>query len=234
MDTKAFSFEIKANAEKRTFEGYASTWKKDLVNDQITQGAFTKTIADRFPKNGIKILWQHDAPIGLPTAMHEDSKGLYVVGKISNTQLGNDALELMRDGVVDAMSIGYDVVKDSLSDDGSTRFLHELKLYEFSPVTFPANPSAIVTAVKRAQFGAFDYDIEEMTKLIKAGRVLSGANIEKLRNMMTELSTLLAAAEPDKDNEPPDDTQKSEPFKDTHFIDLFAEMKNYAKERRNY
>lgn len=226
MDKKAFPFEIKADSEKRTFEGYASTWKKDLVNDQITQGAFKKTIAERFGKNQIKILWQHYDPIGLPSHMEEDSKGLYVVGKISKTALGDDALTLMKDGVIDSMSIGYDVVRDSLSEDGATRFLHELKLYEFSPVTFPANPDTQITGVKRAALG-FDYDIEEMTKLIKAGRVLSAANLEKLRGMMTELTTLLASAEP------PDSTPDPEPPKGIHIFDsLLQEIQTYTKERR--
>lgn len=228
MQVKAFPFEIKADSEKRTFEGYASTWKKDLVNEQITQGAFRKTIGDRFPKNQIKILWQHYDPIGLPSHMEEDSKGLYVVGKISKTQLGDDALTLMKDGVVDSMSIGYDVVKDSLSDDGGTRFLHELKLYEFSPVTFPANPDTAITGVKRAALFGNDYDTEEMIKLIKAGRVLSATNMDKLRNMMAELSTLLASAEPPAstlDDNP-------EPPKGIHIFDsLLSEIQTFTKER---
>jgi HK97 family phage prohead protease len=231
MDIKAFPFEIKANAEARTFEGYASTWHKDLVNDQIQQGAFRKSIAERFPKNQIKVLWQHTEPLGMPTHMEEDSKGLYVVGKISKTSLGNDALELMRDGVIDSMSIGYDVLKDSLSDDGQTRNLHELKLYEFSPVTFPANPMAAVTAVKRSAMFGFDYDIGEIAKLIKAGRVLSAVNAEKLRNVVSELSDLLKTVEV----EPLDDTSKEKPLEGTPlgaFTALLNEIKNYTKERR--
>lgn len=226
MDKKAFPFEIKADGEKRTFEGYASTWKKDLVNDMITQGAFRKSITERFPKNQIKVLWQHYDPIGLPTHMEEDSKGLFVVGKISKTSLGDDALTLMKDGVIDTMSIGYDVVKDSLSDDGSTRLLHELKLYEFSPVTFPANPDTAVTAVKKAAMMGIDFDIEELTKLIKAGRMLSATNLDKLRTMMAELNELITTAEPlsstlDTTPEPPKGIQI--------FDSIFTEMKNYGK-----
>ena len=148
MLLKNLEFQYKANSDKREFEGYASTWDKDLGGDQIIPNAFKKTIMERFPRKKIKVLWQHNEPIGLPTHMEEDSKGLYVIGKLSKTRLGDEALELMKDGVVDQMSIGYDVVQDTLSDDGATRYLKELVLYEFSPVTFPMNPHADITSVK--------------------------------------------------------------------------------------
>lgn len=228
MYTKSFPFEIKADGEKRIFEGYASTWSVDLIKDQIHQGAFRKSIAERFPKNQIKILWQHSDPIGLPTHMEEDSKGLYVVGKLSKTALANDALELMRDGVIDSMSIGYDVVKDSFSEDKSIRNLHEVKLYEFSPVTFACQPEAMLTGVKRAMMGN-DYDIDELTRLIKAGRMFSAQNLDKLRSMMSELQTLITSAEPPIVTQEQDENfLATEPIKGIHIMtDLLAEMKNY-------
>src|ERR1700752_875622 len=110
FETKNLPFEVKTNVDQRIFEGYASTWDKDLVNDQIIQGAFAKTIKER--KDKIKVLWQHGAPLGKPLEMVEDSKGLYVKAYVSKTQLGDEALEYMRDGVVDEMSIGYKVMDD--------------------------------------------------------------------------------------------------------------------------
>jgi uncharacterized protein len=224
MPTKSLPFEFAANSDKMTFEGYASTYKRDLVGDQITQGAFSKTIQERFPRNQIKILWQHSEPIGLPIRLEEDSKGLYIQGRLSDTQTARDAWSLMKDRVVDSMSIGYDVIKDSLSDDGSTRFLHELKLYEFSPVTFPANPDTSITDVKN-----IDYDIMQMRMLIKAGRVLSAANMDRLRNIMTELSDLLSSAEP-SDVTPP----KAEPIDDTQYTDSMKSLRSLITEMTNY
>ena len=73
MLLKSLGFDYKANAEKREFEGYASTWDKDLGNDQILAGAFKKTIQERFlehpKKSGVKILWQHNEPVR-PTNPH--------------------------------------------------------------------------------------------------------------------------------------------------------------------
>ena len=81
------SFVIKqdnVNLEERTFEGYAATWDKDLVDDIIYPGAFTKSIQEAFPAGKIKILWQHYEPLGMPLEMKEDSYGLFVKGKVSN------------------------------------------------------------------------------------------------------------------------------------------------------
>lgn len=148
-ETKEFTFEIKQlDAEERTFEGYASIFGNvDAYNDIVQQGAFKKTLQER--GNNIKILWQHDPtkPIGKVVEAKEDKVGLKVKGKISETDPGNEALQLMRDGVIGELSIGYDTIKRDYDEEGH-RLLKEIKLYEVSPVTFPANNQAVVTAVK--------------------------------------------------------------------------------------
>jgi uncharacterized protein len=222
MLLKNLSFEYKADADKRVFEGYASTWDKDLGGDMILPGAFKKTILERFPRKKIKILWQHSEPLGLPTHMEEDSKGLYVVGYISKTQLGDDALELMKDGVVDQMSIGYDVNKDDLSEDGATRYLKELTLYEFSPVTFPMNPMADITSVK-THFNSLvkEFSNPVMATMLKEGRVLSKSNVTALKNAIETLQAILSQVE--KGNDEPKNLHSFEPFSQ-----LIAEMKGYS------
>lgn len=148
---KSLPFEIKANTGKRTFEGYASKFNNvDLHNDVIVKGAFQKTISERFPKGMIKVLWQHMDPIGMPKVLKEDDNGLYVEGQISKTTKGDEAIELMQDGVVDGMSIGYNVVKDEEGTKGE-RLLKELKLFEVSIVTWGANPEAGITNLKHLQ-----------------------------------------------------------------------------------
>ena len=149
------SIELKETAidmSARTIEGYAATWDLDQANDIINKGAFTKTISEGFPAGRVKMLWQHDAPLGMPSEMFEDDRGLFVKGKISRTQLGDEALELMRDGVVDRMSIGFSIPqnKSGFTDEG-VRVISEVKLFEFSPVTFPANEAAHIMAVKSLQ-----------------------------------------------------------------------------------
>jgi uncharacterized protein len=225
MLLKSLGFEYKANANKREFEGYASTWDKDLGNDQILAGAFKKTIQERFlehpKKSGVKILWQHNDPLGLPTHMEEDSKGLYVVGKISKTRLGDEALELMNDGVIDQMSIGYDVVKDDFSEDGQTRYLKELVLYEFSPVTFPMNPAADIVSVK-THFNSLvkEFSNPLMATMLKEGRTLSKANLTAIKNAIDTLSNIVKQVE-------------GEPLK-THSLETIEPFQTLINEMKGY
>ncbi len=152
--TKDVSIEFKVNLTKRQFEGYASTFgNEDLVGDIIENGAFRKTIAERGPlgSNDIKLLWEHRGAFGMPVKMYEDDYGLYVIGEASDTQENKDRLVYMRDGVVKSMSIGFSIPegKSWFEDDGWTRHIQEVKLYECSPVTFPANEAAVITNVSK-------------------------------------------------------------------------------------
>jgi hypothetical protein len=139
--------------DKDSFRGLASvfghlidTW----VPTRILPGAFTKTLKENSKR--VKVLFNHDpdSPIGIPTKMEETREGLLVEAKISQTEKGKEVLTLMRDGVLDELSIGFDVVKYSMADEGplgQVRHISELRLWEFSPVTFAANSQAKIIAV---------------------------------------------------------------------------------------
>lgn len=233
MEIKSFPFEAKVDLEKYEFEGYASTFgNEDLVGDIVEKGAFKKTIQERMPKNLIKVLWQHYDPMGVPKHMEEDSKGLYVVAKVSKTRENQDRLQLMKDGVVDRLSIGYDVVKREVDDSAKDRTvrLKELRLYEFSPVTFPANEEAVITGVKNMELEGLLKRIPQLEQYLKAGRVLSAANRQKVEAAIEALRALLEAAE-----EPENSTPKGqEPLQidgidPDEFQSVLDELRNYRK-----
>lgn len=189
MEYKTVPFDLtKLDAEGRTIEGYAAVFgNRDMGNDVIHPGAFTKTITERGQR--VKFLWQHDTkrPLGPPLELREDSKGLFVRAKVSETSWGNDALALARDGALDGMSIGYDAIPASTdylkSADGETvRNLRELKLWEFSLVTFPMNEDATVTAVKEAEMAAAEAAAE-------------AAPASSLADVVSDLKTRLEALE---------------------------------------
>jgi len=140
--------------EENEFRGMASVF--GMVVDAFTptimqRGAFTKTIKER--SRAIPILWQHDMwdPIGLPTRLFEDENGLVLQARISRTDTGRKALTLMRDGVVRALSIGFEPVQFDFEEqpDGSMiRFVREARLVEISVVTLGADPNAMITEVR--------------------------------------------------------------------------------------
>lgn len=147
MELKTFELKDVAT-EERTFTGYAAAYNnEDSDGDVIEMGAFADSIKGNRDK--IKILWQHKSaePIGVPVEMREDEKGLWVKGKISKTARGDEALELMRDGVVSAMSVGF-IINEADYDENGRRHIKSGRLMEFSLVTFPANDQAVIQSVK--------------------------------------------------------------------------------------
>lgn len=153
-ELKAYSDD--EDEEKGVFSGYGSIFgNKDLGNDVMVQGAFSKSIASKGPK-GVKLLYQHDTkePIGVFDEIIEDRKGLRVKGRLAmGTQKGREVYELMKMGAIDGLSIGYRVSPKGATYDerGKKRMLKEVDLMEISAVTFPMNTRARVQAVKGEQ-----------------------------------------------------------------------------------
>ena len=238
MEIKSFPFEAKVDLEKNEFEGYASTFgNTDLVGDVVEKGAFKKTIQERLPKNLIKVLWQHYDPMGVPKHMEEDSKGLYVVAKVSKTRENLDRLQLMKDGVVDRLSIGYDVVKreiEELEDGKRIVHLKELKLYEFSPVTFPANEEAVITGVKGRELEELLKRIPQLEQYIKAGRVLSAASRQRIEDAIKALQALLVLfEEPEKSTPKSQEPPKIEGIDPEEFQSVLEELREFRKSLRS-
>lgn len=186
IQIKGVKFEAKLSSDKRRIEAYASTFGNvDHDNDVILPGAFTKTIAEAFPANKIKTLWQHrwDQPIGRPVAMGQDSKGLITETEISKTTLGNDVIALIEDGVIDKTSIGFWIPagKSSQRPDG-VREIAEVALMEYSFVTFPANDQAIVTGMKALQ---------EMAHFLKSAGAIRQSTIDDCSATFAEIKALL-------------------------------------------
>lgn len=151
-DIKMF-MEDDEDKDQGTFEGYASVFEnRDLGNDIIKRGAFTKSVRKRKAK-GVKMLYQHksDMPIGVFDEIKEDDHGLYVKGRLAlKTTAGRDAYELLKMGALDAMSIGFRANQKEISYDKRTkaRQIGEVDLLEVSLVTFPMNPQAQIRSVK--------------------------------------------------------------------------------------
>jgi len=153
IERKTVGFEVKeVDEEEGTFIGYAATFSKipDSYGDIIDPGAFKKTL--KAQKGQIVSLFNHSImePIGKPTELAEDEKGLLVKAKLSlGVQRARETLSLMKDGVITQMSIGYNTIKETWIE--GIRHLQEVKLYDCSPVVFAANTEAVIIGVKEME-----------------------------------------------------------------------------------
>jgi len=130
--------------------GYAAVFGNvDSYGDIIDEGAFTKTLQER---PHIPVLWQHFDVAGLTREAEENKRGLKVAGELNlHTNIGHDAWEFARQGAVTGLSIGYDTIKAEPDPKRSDiRRLKEIRLLEWSLVSFPANDRARITDVKTA------------------------------------------------------------------------------------
>lgn len=196
---KAFKFELESADESGEFSGYAAVFGNvDSGNDIIEKGAFAKTIREDFDR--IKILALHNdcwLPVGKPLELREDDRGLFIRGKISDTSMGRDIKTLLKDGVLNELSIGYDAVAFDFDKDAGVRRLKEIKLWEVSIVTWAMNDQAKINEVKAIA--------ETLRSEVKAGRV-TRARLDALRPFIAvvrELAEILGPfLEPSQTEEP--------------------------------
>lgn len=151
-------FQIKSISESGEFSGYGSTFDtKDSYGERVVKGAFAKSLDEWASKGKLpKMLWQHQSaePIGVWAKMTEDAVGLYVEGRIllDAGDLERRAYAHLKAGSIDALSIGYSVPAGGMEYDkqSDSLLLKQINLWEVSPVTFPANPEAVIESVKSA------------------------------------------------------------------------------------
>lgn len=147
---KKMRFKMDAyNEEEGIFSGYGAVFENiDSGGDIIEPGAFTKTLAEGWER--VKVLALHNdcwLPIGRPVELREEPNGLFISGKISDTTMGRDVKVLLKDGVLNELSIGYDPIIFDYDENG-IRHLREIKLWEVSVVTWAMNPEAVITSYK--------------------------------------------------------------------------------------
>jgi HK97 family phage prohead protease len=191
--TNSVDFEVRAEGDGMTFTGYASVFNspsEDLGGfiEYVAPGAFKRSLQSR---NEVKLLWNHDS--GEPLAslrggtmqLVEDERGLKVTAQLPNTTRGRDIAELLRTKVIDSMSFGFNVIKDSWARDGQTRTLESVRLFEVSIVSFPAY-EATTAQVRSAQTINPDQLADALLKL-ESGEELDEANANLITDVVNKL-----------------------------------------------
>ncbi len=229
VEMKSHDFEFKASDdETNVIEGYAATFggSPDSYGDIIKQGAFKKTLKENGDR--VKFLWAHNwnEVIGRVIEAREDSKGLFIKVKVSDTQRGRDTMTLIKDGTIDRMSIGYRTIQYDYDNTTGVRTLKEVRLFEVSAVPIPANENAVITGAKNDNLYGDDSTgnamdaITELVADVKAGKTISAKTktaivtaIEDLKSAQGSLETLLDAVDNSEDEEP-DDAAKAKQLAD--------------------
>jgi HK97 family phage prohead protease len=163
---KTVKLEIKSlNIKERTFEAVgAGIGNIDDGLDMFIPGSFKRTLA-RVEAGKVKFIDAHAYKYpGVPStkfimgkvlAGFETPEELIVKIFVSDTPDGNDLLTKIADGVVDALSVGYIVIKAHFEKiEGKViRILEEVKLMEISAVIWGMNEKAVIdaTSVKEAE-----------------------------------------------------------------------------------
>ena len=154
---RATPADLEVRGDGRTVVGIAVPFDTPTSIREVTghysevfrRGAFARTIRERGDR--VKFLAQHDRrsmPLGRAHVLREDAAGLYAEFRVSATTAGDDALALIRDGALDALSIGFRPVRDRWTADRSEVERLEVRLDEVSAVAFPAYDSALIAGVR--------------------------------------------------------------------------------------
>lgn len=105
-------------------------------------------------ETGVKLFSEHRDVIGVVTETREEDGGLVIDARISDTQLGRDVRQLIADGALTQMSIGFLPAEDgqtiTRTDAGIDVTVTRATLYEVSVVPFPAYEDTAITDQRSA------------------------------------------------------------------------------------
>ena len=129
-------------------------------NEEVAPGAFKESIEN----DDVRALFNHDPNLILgrnksgTLTLSEDEKGLRYEIDPPDNSAGRDALESIERGDVDGSSFGFRVEQQTWTendgDEPDHRLLQKVKLFDVSPVTFPAYPDTDVAKRQHQEFRA--------------------------------------------------------------------------------
>lgn len=196
--------EFRYDSDNNTLEGYAArfnVYSEDLggFKERIKPGAFKKTIKE----NDIRALFNHDPNYVLGRTKNdtldliENNKGLKFRVVLPDTSIAKDLKISIDRGDISQCSFGFQTIKDSWSEDYKKRDLIEAKLFDISPVTFPAYTQTEVKVRNALIEMGIDYNSINLI-ITKANRniELSDSDNQILKNTIDILGSFLNIDEP--------------------------------------
>lgn len=192
-----------------TLEGYAAVFnewteihgeRSGPFMERLAPGAFTNTLSQRMP------IMQFDhgthpllgsIPIGVPTTLREDERGLFVRARLSDNWLIQPVRDAIRDGAINGMSFRFGVPKgrDEIERKNGMehRTIKEVVLYELGPVVFPAYAGTEVGVRSQLSGMLTDEGVQrDLARLLAFGQ----------RDQISDADPVVTSDEPEIDTPP--------------------------------
>jgi len=157
-----------AQMKGRTLVGYASVFNYPIEAGTSTHpqthfvkpGAFTRSL-EKNPMPQVLLNHGQDPqvgmkPLGVPEVIKVDARGLYVEVPLDPTSYNEDIKISLGSGALRGMSIMFEAEQESYNDDRTERYIEQVRLHEFGPVTFPANEAATASLHSLSDFAPND------------------------------------------------------------------------------
>ena len=180
--------EIAEGSEKNdyTVEGYASTYEpyKLLTIDGVDYyERIEPTAFDDADMNDVVFRVDHEGRVYARTSagtvdIWRDEHGLGQRTDLSKTQQARDLFADIEAGNYPKMSFAFTVAEDHFDSDTNTRVIDRIaKVFDVSPVSFPANPTTELSVATRDYFDG----VIEMEKAERLERERREAQKQKIR-----------------------------------------------------
>ena len=134
-------------APRRTISGIAVPYGVDAT---VSDGTTVRVLEGALPVDGKapRLFMNHDSSdaIGILVSRESTSEGMLFTAKISDTVKGNEAITLMKDGVLDSVSIGITPL-DFAYDEAGVMEIKKASWTELSIVAVPAFEGAQITEI---------------------------------------------------------------------------------------
>jgi len=170
----------------RTITGVAVPWDTPATVSSGETVMFRKGAFDVNAKSP-KLLEGHDMTQlrGVVTELVEAEEGLLFTAKFANTRASDEAIELVKAGAYDSVSVGAIPVKFKYDKNG-TMVVSKANLVEISLVAMPAFPDAVITEIAASQ-----PDEESEEEVVEP----QPQDISEEETMSTDTPTVEASAE---------------------------------------
>lgn len=182
-------------------EGHAAvfdSWSETLggifpFKEKVRKGAFAESIG----RDDIRALFNHDPNYVLgrnragTLELVEDDVGLRVRITPPDTSWARDITTSIRRGDISQMSIGFVVEDDewSSSDGIDTRELKKVRLFDVSPVTFPAYTATDVGVRAMQEYDVYKTEQRKVAEETETA-VKKAKEQDKLKNLQTKFKII--------------------------------------------